>query len=170
MCPLKSEQARRETQQWVVGRFPTVDSILEIGSKSRSWLKYCGKHCSRQWSNYNFYILRCFSYLCSGWEQRLQIYNSAEVDRIKSHPTDDKPSLTNVEFLTPKYLCTETIKSKDFKFCTLVARYEVLPTWSRLAIWSPSVWQMLAADFSRRLRMCRPNPVYLTAFRGGGFV
>ena len=33
MCPLKSEQARRETQQWVMRRLPTADSIVEIGKK-----------------------------------------------------------------------------------------------------------------------------------------
>jgi len=27
MCPLKREQARRETQQWVMRRLPTADSI-----------------------------------------------------------------------------------------------------------------------------------------------
>jgi len=31
MCPLKHEQARRETQQWVMRRLPTADSIVEIG-------------------------------------------------------------------------------------------------------------------------------------------
>ena len=36
MCPLKREQARRETQQWVMRRLPTADSIVEIGRKSRS--------------------------------------------------------------------------------------------------------------------------------------
>jgi len=30
------EQARRETQQWVMRRLPTADSIVEIGRKSRS--------------------------------------------------------------------------------------------------------------------------------------
>ena len=39
MCPLKREQARRETQQWVMRRLPTADSIVEIGRKSRSWIK-----------------------------------------------------------------------------------------------------------------------------------
>jgi len=38
MCPLKREQARRETQQWVMRRLPTADSIVEIGRKSRSWI------------------------------------------------------------------------------------------------------------------------------------
>jgi len=33
MCPLKREQARRETQQWVMRRLPTADSIVEIGRK-----------------------------------------------------------------------------------------------------------------------------------------
>ena len=28
MCPLKREQARRETQQWVMRRLPTADSIV----------------------------------------------------------------------------------------------------------------------------------------------
>ena len=32
----KREQARRETQQWVMRRLPTADSIVEIGRKSRS--------------------------------------------------------------------------------------------------------------------------------------
>ena len=36
MCPLNREQARRETQQWVMRRLPTADSIVEIGRKSRS--------------------------------------------------------------------------------------------------------------------------------------
>ena len=36
MCPLKREQARRETQQWVMRRIPTADSIVEIERKSRS--------------------------------------------------------------------------------------------------------------------------------------
>ena len=36
MCLLKREQARRETQQWVMRRLPTADSIVEIGRKSRS--------------------------------------------------------------------------------------------------------------------------------------
>jgi len=39
MYPLKREQARRETQQWVMRRLPTADSIVEIGRKSRSWIK-----------------------------------------------------------------------------------------------------------------------------------
>ena len=39
MYPLKCEQARRETQQWVMRRLPTADSIVEIGRKSRSWIK-----------------------------------------------------------------------------------------------------------------------------------
>jgi len=39
MCPLKREQARREMQQWVMRRLPTADSIVEIGRKSRSWIK-----------------------------------------------------------------------------------------------------------------------------------
>ena len=39
MCPLKREQARRETQQWVMRRLPTADSIVEIGRKSRSWIE-----------------------------------------------------------------------------------------------------------------------------------
>ena len=43
MCPLKHEQARRETQQWVMRRLPTADSIVEIGRKSRSWIKYKSK-------------------------------------------------------------------------------------------------------------------------------
>jgi len=38
MCPLKREQARRETQQWVMRRLPTADSIVEIGRKSKSWI------------------------------------------------------------------------------------------------------------------------------------
>ena len=38
MCPLKREQARRETQQWVMRRLPTADSIVEIGRKRRSWI------------------------------------------------------------------------------------------------------------------------------------
>jgi len=38
MCPLKREQARRETQQWVMSRLPIADSIVEIGRKSRSWI------------------------------------------------------------------------------------------------------------------------------------
>jgi len=33
MCPLKREQAMRETQQWVMRRLPTVDSIVEIEEK-----------------------------------------------------------------------------------------------------------------------------------------
>ena len=33
MCPLKREQARRDTQQWVMRRFPTADCIVEIGRK-----------------------------------------------------------------------------------------------------------------------------------------
>ena len=33
MCPLKREEARRETQQWVMRRLPTADSIVEIGEK-----------------------------------------------------------------------------------------------------------------------------------------
>jgi len=33
MCPLKHEKARRETQQWVMRRLPTADSIGEIGRK-----------------------------------------------------------------------------------------------------------------------------------------
>jgi len=36
MCPLKREQARRETQQWVMRRLPTADSIVEIGRKLRA--------------------------------------------------------------------------------------------------------------------------------------
>jgi len=36
MCPLKREQARRKTQQWVMRRLPTADCIVEIGRKSRS--------------------------------------------------------------------------------------------------------------------------------------
>ena len=36
MCPLKREQARRETQQWVMRRLPTADSIVEIGRKSKA--------------------------------------------------------------------------------------------------------------------------------------
>jgi len=44
MCPLKREQARRETQQWVMRRLPTADSIVEIGRKSRSWIKSCWQH------------------------------------------------------------------------------------------------------------------------------
>jgi len=48
MCPsnttvyrntLKREQARHETQQWVMRCLPTADSIVEIGRKSRSWIK-----------------------------------------------------------------------------------------------------------------------------------
>jgi len=39
MCPLKREQARSETQQWVMTRLPTADSIVEIGRKSRSGIK-----------------------------------------------------------------------------------------------------------------------------------
>ena len=39
MCPLKREQARREMQQWVMRRLPTADSIVEIGRKSRSWIR-----------------------------------------------------------------------------------------------------------------------------------
>jgi len=39
MHPLKREQARRETQQWVMRRLPTADSIVEIGRKSRSCIK-----------------------------------------------------------------------------------------------------------------------------------
>jgi len=39
MCPLKREQARRETQRWIMRRFPTADCIVEIGRKSRSWIK-----------------------------------------------------------------------------------------------------------------------------------
>jgi len=38
-CPLKREQARREMQQWVMRRLLTADSIVEIGRKSRSWIK-----------------------------------------------------------------------------------------------------------------------------------
>ena len=34
-CPLKREQARRETQQWIIRRLPTADSIVEIERKSR---------------------------------------------------------------------------------------------------------------------------------------
>ena len=34
MCPLKREQSRCETQQWVMRRLPTADSIVEIGRKS----------------------------------------------------------------------------------------------------------------------------------------
>ena len=33
---VNTEQARRETQQWVMRRLPTADSIVEIGRKSRS--------------------------------------------------------------------------------------------------------------------------------------
>jgi len=33
MCPLEREQARRETQQWVMRRLPTADSIVEMGEK-----------------------------------------------------------------------------------------------------------------------------------------
>jgi len=40
MCPLKREQARRETQQWVMRRLPTANSIVEIGRKSRSWINW----------------------------------------------------------------------------------------------------------------------------------
>jgi len=39
MCPLKREQARREMQQWVMRRLLTADCIVEIGRKSRSWIK-----------------------------------------------------------------------------------------------------------------------------------
>ena len=39
MCPLKHEQARRETQQWVMRHLPIAGSIVEIGRKSRSWIK-----------------------------------------------------------------------------------------------------------------------------------
>ena len=39
MCPLKLEQARRETQQWVMRRLLTADSIVGIGRKSRSGIK-----------------------------------------------------------------------------------------------------------------------------------
>jgi len=35
MCPLKREQARRETQQWVMRRLPTVDSIVEIPGREK---------------------------------------------------------------------------------------------------------------------------------------
>jgi len=31
-----NKQARRETQQWVMRRLPTADSVVEIGRKSRS--------------------------------------------------------------------------------------------------------------------------------------
>ena len=40
MCPLKCEQARRETQQWVMRRLPTADSIVEIGRKVGHELKH----------------------------------------------------------------------------------------------------------------------------------
>ena len=33
MCPLKREQARRETQQWVMRRLPTADTIVETKKK-----------------------------------------------------------------------------------------------------------------------------------------
>jgi len=39
MCPLKREQARRETQQWVMRRLLTADSIVEIGEKVGHELK-----------------------------------------------------------------------------------------------------------------------------------
>ena len=45
MCPLKREQAKRETQQCVMRRLPTADSIVEIGRKSRSWIKYVQDEC-----------------------------------------------------------------------------------------------------------------------------
>jgi len=32
-------------QQWVMRRFPTADSIVEIGRKSRSWIKVCIHYC-----------------------------------------------------------------------------------------------------------------------------
>jgi len=35
MCPLKREQAMRETQQRVMRRLPTADSIVEMGEKVR---------------------------------------------------------------------------------------------------------------------------------------
>jgi len=39
MCPLKREQAGHETQQWVMRRLPTADSIVEIGRKVGHELK-----------------------------------------------------------------------------------------------------------------------------------
>jgi len=35
MCPLRREQARRETQEWVTRRLPTADSIVEVKVKVR---------------------------------------------------------------------------------------------------------------------------------------
>jgi len=43
MCPLKHEQARRETQQWLMRRLPTADSIVEIGRKVGHELRF-SKH------------------------------------------------------------------------------------------------------------------------------
>jgi len=47
MCSLKREQARRETQQWVMRRLPTADSIVEIGRKSRSLINMTSYPLSR---------------------------------------------------------------------------------------------------------------------------
>ena len=47
MCPLKREQARRETQQWVMRRLPTADSIVEkvekVGHELINVLQHCGQ-------------------------------------------------------------------------------------------------------------------------------
>jgi len=65
-CPLKREQARRETQQWVMRRFPTADSIVEIGRKSRSWINNTKSSCRRVLSGVVVCVWSCLWLLIRG--------------------------------------------------------------------------------------------------------
>jgi len=66
MCPLKREQARCETQQWVMGRLPTADSIVEIGRKSRSWINgACCRCCTCSGVSKTVGVSVCCWLICS---------------------------------------------------------------------------------------------------------
>jgi len=97
MCPLKREQTRRETQQWVMRRLPTADSTVEIGKKVGHELML---------------LLPCFDLLSIVCKTGLQELNCLAQDRRRCNSLRYKTSNGHQRALVPWFLEKKKKKKK----------------------------------------------------------
>jgi len=107
MCPLKREQATRETQQWVMRRLPTADSIVEIGRKSRSWIKR-----TRRWERQKSEAGRFVSHrhrtvaLERARRHSVEVATTSDLHNSPTRPTPSILAASSSLSLSAKFGCT----------------------------------------------------------------